>query len=974
MSSAEEQEHLEAQDRVDGLARRQFLQWLGTGFAALSLPACDFRAPREKIIPYLEQPEEIVPGVAAWYASTCAACPAACGVLVKCREGRPIKLEGNPDHALSQGGLCARGQASVLDLYDSGRLRGPRVEGKSVSWAEADAAVLQGLEAAAAAGGRIVVVSRTVNGPARREAIQAFLRRWKGAEHVVLDAPSHGAIREAHRLTHGESRLPSYRFDRARVIVSFDADFLGTWLSPVEFTRAWAATRRVDKALAARPWHAQVEARLSLTGANADLRTPLAPSRVPLALGELAHALGNRLNARERTHLPAPGEPSGLDPAVLAQMVTRLSENRERSLVVSGSSSLAAQLSVNAINHMLANYGSTVDLSQPSLQALGSDPAVDRLIDDLKEGRVPAIVLVDGNPGHQHPRAEEFRAGIEKAALSVSLAGKLDETASVARIVCPDHHALESWGDASPHVGVYSLFQPVIAPLSDTRAAMESLLTWADAPASAYEHVRRVWKETLFPLQDGVGDPNEFWEKSVHDGTLVVAGEKVAVPTKFRAEALAGSGGAPAPAPAGEFELTLYESLSLGNGDQANNPWLQELPDPITKVTWGNCASLSPAAAARLGDGRLLELSAGGRSVRIPAHVQAGMADGVVAVALGYGRPQAGIIAANYPTEKMFGIEQDPPGGADLYPFLREPTVSVRVLDQLSPLARTQEYDHQTDPLLGHERPIVLMTDGTSAATAQASGAAGPAHAANLWPAQPYPGHKWGMAIDLNACSGCGACTVACQAENNVPVVGKAEIRKSRDMFWIRVDRYYEGSPGALPASPRVSFMPMLCQHCDHAPCETVCPVLATLHSSEGLNMQVYNRCVGTRYCANNCPYKVRRFNWFDYAHNDLVQNLVLNPDVAVRTRGVMEKCSFCVQRISEAKIRARGEDRGVRDGEVMPACVQSCPAGAIVFGDVNDVRSRIARLMADPRGYKVLDEVGTRPAVTYLKRVRNGT
>ncbi len=974
MDSHEERERREQEDRKDGLQRRQFLQILGGSFAALSLPACDFRAPREKILPYLEQPEEIVPGVASWYATTCGACPARCGMLVKCRDGRPIKCEGNPEHPLSLGGLCARGQATVLDLYDTERLRGPLLGGEPTTWAFVDERVTRALAEAEGKGGGIRLLTRTQGGPAVLRAIEAFSARWPSAKHVCYDTPCAGSILEAHRRTHGEARLPWYRFEKARAIVAFDADFLGTWISPVEYTRAWAAGRRIGKDLTALPWHAQIEPRVSVTGANADLRVPLAPSRQAAAVFELARMVVQAVDAKDLERIPHPPRASGIDAATMRKIADRLTANPGRALIVSGSASVAVQTAVNLINQALGNYGTTLDLTQPSLQCQGSDEALDTLIDEMNAGQVRGLVLLDANPGYHHPRAGDFLAGLAKVDFSVSLAQRRDETAEKCSLVAPDHHALESWADAHPHVGVYSLFQPVLAPLWSTRSAIESLLAWAGAPATAYAHLQRTWKDQIFVKQDVHRDFQAFWDRSLHDGVFVLAAERLAAPAAFDAGALLKGSVAHVPDPPGELEFVGFAGVALGNGDLANNPWLQELPDPLTKATWGNCASMSPKTARKLGvvEGRRVELTAAGRSVRLPAQVQPGMPDGVVAAALGYGRAGAGKIAANYPLEKMFAVDQELCGGADVYPLLRAPFVQVRTLDGLDPLAKSQTYDHQVTPLTGHDRPLVLHTLASDLAKQTGKGEAKHDAPASLWADHAYAGNKWAMAIDLNACTGCSACTIACMAENNVPVVGKAEIRKSRDMFWLRIDRYYEGSPDATPDSPEVWFMPMLCAHCDRAPCETVCPVLATLHSSEGLNMQVYNRCVGTRYCANNCPYKVRRFNWFDYAHQDLVQNLVLNPDVAVRTRGVMEKCSFCVQRISEARVRAKGENRAILDGEVKPACVQSCPSEAIVFGNVNDPRSKVAKAFKDPRAYAVLEEIGVGPSVRYLKRVKN--
>ena len=970
MSSVEERQRLEDEDRKDGVDRREFLQILAGSFAAVALSGCDSKEPPTRSIPHLVQPEEAVPGRALWYASTCGACLGGCGILGKVRDGRPIKLEGNPEHPLTRGGLCARGQASVLDLYDSERLKGPIAEGKPATWLLVDEAIRKGLEEVQARGGAIRILSRTTNGPTMQRALATFATRYAVAKQVVHDSAAGSAIREAHRRTHGQAVLPWYRFEKARALVGFDADFLGNWISPMEFTEGWASGRKLGKDLSAMPWHAQFEARMSVTGANADLRVPVAPSRLPAAVREVACFVAEKLGVAPP---PAPPRPSGVPAKTIDAVARRLAANAGRCLVVSGSADPDVQVAVNAINYLLGNYGTTLNVTQPSLQCQGNDEDLDALVDAMLDGKVDALIVLGGNPAYAHPRAADFRKGLERVALSVSLSGRLDETARGARYVCPDHHALEAWGDSHPHLGVYGVSQPLLTPLYGTRSAVESLLAWSGTPAPALEFMKKTWEEEIFPRQHVHASFADLWESSVRDGFFVLPDESRPAPEGVSLDALSAANAVPPAAAAGALELDLYEGTAIGDGEQANNPWLQELPDPISKIAWGNCASISPAEAKRLGvvEGRVLELSAGGKTVRLPAHVQLGMPDGVVAAALGYGRPHAGRIAANEPMRKMFPIDHEEPGGADLYPFLGVASVSVSVTADLVALAKTQTYDHQTVPFTGQTRPLVLETSPAELGEDRKKIGEKGRHEESLWPEQEYGDYKWGMAIDLNACTGCSACVIGCQAENNVPVVGKAEVRKNRDMAWMRLDRYYEGSEEAPAANPKVSIMPMLCQHCDHAPCETVCPVLATVHSSDGLNMQVYNRCVGTRYCANNCPYKVRRFNWFDYAHQDLVQNLVLNPDVTVRTRGVMEKCSFCVQRIAEARTVAKGEGRSIEDGEVKPACAQSCPAKAIVFGNMKDPSSKVSRMRKDPRAYAALPEIGTRPAVFYLKRVR---
>jgi molybdopterin-containing oxidoreductase family iron-sulfur binding subunit len=961
----EEKKQFEAQDADDGLKRRDFLKILGGSFAALA-SGCGLNSPQEKILPYAEKVEGAVPGLARWYASTCGSCPAACGVLVKSRDGRPIKLEGNPDHPLSRGGLCARGQASVLDLYDSERLKGPLADGAATTWAALDAAVAKGLAEARRKGRAVRVLSQTAPSPALDAAAAAFCARFS-AERVVYDTPSAAAIIAAHRLTHGRAVVPHYRFEAARAIVSFGADFLGTWLSPVEFTKSWSAKRRPDDGFEGMSWHAQFEPRLSVTGANADLRVPIRPSEELATVVELGRLLAARLG--RGSFAPSAGRTSVAE-ETLRQTVETLVVARGEALVVSGSADEAVQVAVNGINELLGAYGRTVDLARPSFQRRGEAGALDRLIAEMERGEVGALVVFGANPAYDHARADEFRAALKKVGSVVVLSERRDETAALAGLVATTPHFLESWGDAEPAAGVRSLVQPVIAPLFDSRPALESLLAWAGRPAKAHDFVRELWREKVFAGRKGAGSFDQFWDEALSRGSVTVEAP-AAKRAAFDASPLSRLRSARASAPAGGFELDAYAGIALFDGRQANNPWLQELPDPVTKVSWGNVALFSPEDAKRLGveDGRMVRLTAGGRAVELPACVQPGQAAGVVAAALGYGRSSAGPIAANLPMRKLLPIDYDAPGGADVYPLSSATAVAVAVLPGVSTLAKTQLFDSLTVPFTGQTRPIVLETSLQDYYTRPPAAPSEEADA-GMWPRHEYKGHKWGMAVNLTSCTGCSGCVIACQVENNVPVVGKAEVRKGRELHWIRIDRYYGGEKPE--ADPDVAFQPMLCQHCDDAPCETVCPVLATVHSTEGLNMQVYNRCVGTRYCANNCPYKVRRFNWFDYAHEDLVQNLALNPDVTVRSRGVMEKCSFCTQRIYSAKFGADAEGRALKDGDVTPACAQSCPAEAIVFGDMNDPESRVSKLAREGHSYRVLEELGTGPSVFYGVKVRN--
>jgi len=967
----------QAEGESSKLHRRDFLAVLSSSFAALSLSGCDFRAPEEKIIPLFTGPEGRVPGIAEWYASTCGGCEAACGVLVKNREGRPIKLEGNPDHPLSQGGLCARGQATVLDLYDSQRANEPTVRGEKTNWATLDAEINGELAAIRERGGRIRLLTSSIQSPSARRAIRQFLDAHPGARHIVHDSISYSALLDAHGLTHGVRRIPSYRFERASLIVGLNADFLGTWLSPVEFTRSWSEGRDVNRE-GGMARHVQFEAMMTTTGANADVRIGLKPSEERAVVFILAKLVAERLGAEIPDTWKKVSPSAGVSLARLEQVADELAAQKGTSLVVCGTNDAETQIAINAINEWLGNYGTTLDLRTHDRRFWGDDSGFENVLDEMERGEVDALINWRSNPAHTHPKGERFAAGLGKVGLSISMGERRDETCDAAQYFCPEPHALETWGDANPRVGVYSINQPTIAPLYDSRPGIESLLKWSGEESTAYEYVRDTWREEIYP-QSGSESFKEFWRQSVHDG-IVSTDENVAA-ARFQSGSLTYVPSSTDTGSPDGLEFVAYPSVSLGDGRQANNPWLQELPDPISKTTWGNFAAMAreTAEGLKVRDGQIVEIGGDEYTTKLPILVQRGMVPGVVAVALGYGRPGAGKIAANYPVQRMFAIEQELLSGANVYPLLIERSVRVKATDQFDPLAKSQEYDTQTEPFThvdrDHAKTIELKNLSEGLGGSHGAGHEG-GHA-TLWAEHEYPGHKWGMTIDLNKCTGCSACVVGCQAENNIPVVGKVEVRKNREMHWLRLDRYYdesdENGDEASEESQGVSFQPMLCQHCDHAPCETVCPVLATVHSEEGLNQQVYNRCVGTRYCANNCPYKVRRFNWFDYAHDDLLQNLVLNPDVTVRSRGVMEKCTFCIQRINETKRDAKLEGRHIRDGDLQPACMQSCPSRAITFGDTNDPKSEVTKSSEDARAYAVLDELGVKPAIRYLARARNG-
>ena len=948
--------------------RRDFLKAAGFTAALAAGTGCA-RAPVQKALPLLNQPETIVPGRSLYYASTCGGCSAGCGALVKVRDGRPIKLEGNPQHPLSRGGLCATGQASILGLYDSHRLHRPLRRGAESDWQTVDGEITARLNEIESRGGAVRFLSGTIIRPTQQAGIDEFLRGFTNGKHVVCDPLSRSAILEAHRRTFGVRALPRYRFDRAEVIASFDADFLATFLSPVEFTEQYRDGRDLEGKRVS--YHVQFEGRMSLTGSKADRRFAVRPEETGPLLTQLVARLARRSDVAQ--------PPS----AVLDDLAQRLWNARGRSLVICGVNDVAMQSLAAHANHLLGNYGATLDLDRPSLQAQGDDSELAKLVEELRQNKVEALLVSGVNPAFDLPNGMEMAALLQRVPLAVSFAARRDETADACQYVCPEPHYLESWSDAQPVASLLAVQQPAINPLGQTRAVVESLGTWRGQPQSAYDAVRAYWRGNIFPRQPEK-DFDKFWDRAVHDGFVEVTMPPAKHPP-FNAAAVQ-----PIEArqpDASSMSLVLYPSVAMLDGRNAYNPWLHELPDPISKTTWDNVASLAPATAAKLGieQGDIVRIGAGAGTIELPAYIQPGQHEQVIAVALGYGSKLSERFAQIGPQwlEAQSTVGDDGRVGRNAAPLMRfvdgslcyDNSVRIQRTGNRRELACTQLHGTLTVPPKlappgATPRAIVQETTLTAFFADPHSGVEDHAEKEDLWPTDhPYTGPRWGMVVDLNACTGCSACVIACQAENNIPVVGRDEVRRNREMHWLRIDRYYsEPAPGTI----EVAYQPLPCQQCENAPCETVCPVLATVHTEDGLNAQVYNRCVGTRYCANNCPYKGRRFNWFNYSHDDQLQNLELNPDVTVRSRGVMEKCTFCVQRIQVAKIEAKTRGEKITDGDVRAACQQSCPARAIHFGDLNDPKSNVSRRMADARRYRLLSELNVGPAVGYLTVVRN--
>ncbi|MEM7367012.1 MAG: TAT-variant-translocated molybdopterin oxidoreductase [Bacteroidota bacterium] len=982
--------------------RRDFLKVFGFGLTAATLAACD--APLKKAIPYVNKPDSLIPGVANYYASTTAT---GVPVLVKTREGRPIMIEGNPDSASC---LSAGDHASVLDLYDIDRLRGPRKGAENTTWDTLNGAVRTRIQAAVANGGGIRVLSNTILSPTKNQIITDFLTA-NGGTHVTYDPISTSALAKAHEIGFGSRVIPTYHFDRAQTIISFACDFLGTWPGSDEYNIDYTVNRDPDKPMSR---HLQFESLMSLTGANADLRFPLNPSDEGVALLNLYNKV---LALLGKPTLPAPSfnvAMNGLDKAAQDLVAAK-----GASLVVCGTNDVASQIIVAAINDVLGNYGKTLDIDNPSYYRKGNDEDLDQLAKDLESGNIDVLIVVDADPVYDTPYGDIFKNALGNLGLSLAMTNKANETSNLCQFTAVIPHYLEAWGDAQQSATQYSLRQPTIRPLFNSRPVEECFLNWTGDNQAYTEYLKNWWETNLYPLRGAEladADFYTFWVETLRKGVMSLPEtEPSGVSLSVTADDLmtyadllkAKSSSGPAE---GEFDLVFFESMSIRDGKQANNPWLQELPDPIAKVTWDQYVSVpySYARENNLKNEDLVKIEFQGNSLYMPVIVQAGQAKNTLGIPVGYGRVGAGRVAVKANGEKRGDMQI---AGTNVYPFgslsgggirlqVRKATVS-RVAGQTYPLALTQTFNTLYDPVKGLSGDNYDRTERIIEETTYANYNNGKykdrvhareerkKHLVTLWdshyedPEESRSIH-WKMAIDLNKCTGCGSCIVACQAENNVPVVGKEEVRKRRGMYWMRIDRYYSGNA----EMPDVVFQPMMCQHCDNAPCETVCPVLATIHSDEGLNQMAYNRCVGTRYCANNCPYKVRRFNWFNYyddeeqfgdfyTHNDLGR-LVLNPDVTVRFRGVMEKCSFCVQRLQDAKLRkklnANSSFAKIKDGDIKTACQQSCGTGAIIFGDFNDPESAVSKAYREERSYAVLEDIKTLPSVQYQALVRNRT
>ncbi len=929
-----------ASELPEGVTRREMLMLLGASLSLAGLASC--RRPVEKIVPYVSAPEEVIPGVPRRYATTMPFGRSAYGLVVESHEGRPTKVEGNELHPASLGRSSVRIQASILGLYDPDRAQHVTHGGQPSAWADFVAAWKElDKKHSADQGAGLALITPSFSAPTRARLLEAFKTKYPKARVAV-----HDPVSDENALAATSRPLqPVLHLEKAAVIVALDCDFVGSDPEDVRHIAGFAAGRQraIDGQPMNRLW--VVEAAHTLTGAMADHRARAASRAIPAVAAAIAARVGGG---------SAPEVP-GIEGRFLDALAKDLKANRGSSVVVAGRGQPpSVHAAVLALNLALGNVGSTITYHDTTDSALPSRGSLATVTSAMAAGAVETLVILGGNPAYDTPADLGFGAACKKVANVVALSTHADETAKLASWSIPVAHYLESWDDARAVDGTLSVVQPLILPLFGGKSATEVLgllATGEDKPG--HDLVHDTWARAL-----GAVNVEGRWNRVLHDGVLAGSATPAVVPTAGLSASEA-SGVSTSNPSNGGVEVHFRPSPYLHDGRYANDGWLQELPDPVTKLTWDNPALLSPATAASLGvrDQDLVTVTVRGKSLTLPAAVVPGQADGTVVLTLGYGRESAGRIAKGVGFN-AYAIRSSESPDVDAGTIVKAAGHAT--------LATTQEHgamegrpliregtleEYKKDPAFAQEMAEVPKLE-------------------SLWTEKPYDtGHQWAMTIDLNSCVGCNACVVACQSENNIPIVGKDQVRRGREMHWIRVDRYYAGAP----EKARMIFQPVPCMQCENAPCEQVCPVAATVHDDEGLNVMVYNRCIGTRYCSNNCPYKVRRFNFFNYTKDtpELLK-LVQNPDVTVRSRGVMEKCTYCTQRINAAKLDAKLAGRTLADGDVRTACQQACPASAIEFGDLRDPKSRVAAGKKDPRNYALLAELNSKPRTTYLARVRN--
>jgi len=970
--------------KLSTISRRKFFALLSAS-AALTATACTNYHDNGEIISYNKKPEGVIPGIANFYASTCNGCEQSCGILIKTREGRPIKVDGNPDHPINKGKICAKGQASILNLYDPERLRDPLKQGSNTDWKSADNEIIAALNKAQNNGKEIAVITGTITSPTTQKVLEDFASKYSTTKIYSYSLINDLQRRSAWQECFGSEDYPSIKLHEADVILSLDADLLGNEGSYIENMRLYTSKREVYQKTDFNRLYV-IEGRMSATGMLADYRFRLSPEQQ----FDFVMSLINEIYKRNsKTSLEENIKSKIADYSIskyeniigkenLNRLINDLIKNSGKSIVYAGETlPVETHIAVNLLNEIL---GSTelydYSSSFKTIIKQSTPEELLKLVDSMNNGKVSVLIHFDSNPVYTLPEDYGYSSALKKVNTIISLTEEKNESSVTANYTLPISHAFESWGDANVRTGVYSLQQPVIEPIFNTRQKESILLTWITGNAGSFNpdlyhnYLMNSFNSGIYSKKDSFADAKTFWYSALHDG-IVLTDEK-AEPNKF---ILTGINNFQNNHSRQGYTVQLVNNYFLSDGKYANNGWLQELPHPVTKVTWDNYASVSPATAQTLGTDydEMIEVKTGDNKLTLPVFIQPGMADNLIVIELGYGRKVIGDVGKEVGFNSISLMSK-----RNNYSSYIIQNANITKVNGTHKLVTTQEHHSLNNTIVkDFHRIRKIIQEGTVAQYEKQPDFLNKDKepVPEITRKVQYTGNKWGMVIDLNKCTGCTACIASCNVENNIVVVGKEQVEKGREMQWLRIDRYYSGTPD----EPIVSNQPMLCQHCDDAPCENVCPVDATNHSPDGLNQMVYNRCVGTRYCSNNCPYKVRRFNFFNYRDhfadsyydNDL-SALARNPEVTVRSRGVMEKCTFCIQKIMDTKSEAVRDGKQFKGSDVVTACQQACPTNAITFGDTNDPESKVAKLRDHNLSYHVLEELNIKPNVTYIAKLRN--
>lgn len=938
-------------DKLNGvhgkLNRRNFIKLIGLSTASIALIEACKKNPILKNIP--NQKATNKKGKTNFYSTSCGACTAHCHLQVKCYDNIPIKIEGNPKSPINYGAVCAFGQASLLSLYNDNRPKEPTINKSPIKWNELDIVIRSKLEQISASNKKTIILSNTINSPSTLQLITEFATKYPGTEHIIYDCIPSSGILNAHERCFGNRIIPNFLFHKSRVMVSFNADFLNSWLSPVEYTHKFSATRDIERKLDISN-HIQFESVLSATGAIADDRLPIDPSEEGIILIDIYNEIAAKAGSEK---LPEQSEiPSNPSVKSVSELLWK---NKGRSLVISANNDTSIQMIICGINSLLGNYGRTIDIDNPSFVRQGNDDSFKELLSRMEIGDIKGMLILDCDPCADSSDPDKFSHLLKGVETSILLSSKQTATSEIAKYNCPAHHFLESWNDHKAVSNIFSLSQAVISPIFTTRQMQECLLKWIGKEEDFYSYLRRYWLTNIFK-ENNESDFNTVWDKTLTDGFYVA---DLANTIKYKSQIL--------PETDARYilnmyqkrsktELILFESPVHRNASQSTNLWLNELPDPATKICYDAFCVISPqfAAANDINEGDIIEISNKKSLINLPAAIVPGTAINTVGVPLMIAYFDS-TLSLNNSTFKMLLSNT---GNLSTHQFAN---ISIKNSGRKADIVCTQ-IDQQL------KKEVYIKDFSIEEYFAFPIKQNEDFKKVEKYKNSP---HKWVMIVDLNLCTGCSSCIIACQSENNIPTVGRKEMIKNRQMHWLRVDKYYH--------SGKVHFMPIMCQQCNNAPCEPVCPVSATSHSLEGLNQQNYQRCIGARFCASNCPYDVRRFNFDQYYENPEIKNafgnetakLSINPEVSIRSRGVVEKCSFCIQRIQDAKAKAKNADKPIIDGNISLACEQSCPANAIIFGDAYDKSSRVYHLIRNKRAFTLLPELNTQPSVNYLAKVR---